>query len=213
MPEHLRAFSPALSKREQQLLKMEPPDGRGSAREDLHTTSPYASFLDSLFFKKSLATLNADNPEEPPTLEKGILQKATLRGCEDKARMEARDHAHQDKMRAELDALVDKAGFKRETESVMGLYADRKPEYGYTYVVCIGQSNVAIHTYPQRGTVTVTVDVCSGEMQKIEKDGEDMIQRFFDLTQQFYQARRFRTPEDTEEEGLSEIGPRQESLL
>ena len=58
----------------------------------------------------------------------------------------------------DLDAAITESGFKLVSSSLNVFPGDGS---GFTYLACIGESHVAIHTWPERGKVDVNVFYCN----------------------------------------------------
>ncbi len=89
--------------------------------------------------------------------------------------------------RLRLDWLIRSAGF-----SCFGSHIhcfSNLPTDGYTYVMIIGQSAINLHTYPEYGTVSVTIVTCPGE------DDDGSVTKKFERVLQDYFGARFIRPE------------------
>lgn len=169
-------------------------------------------FLSNLFtFRPADAASSrqaaASNAEKGPVLEKSVVQEAVLRNCRNGAKIQAGDEktpegiAHREGIRKQLDGMVAAAGFQKEGVSAIELWGERLPHFGWTYNVFIGQSNISIHTYPEPGAVTVSVNVCASEMQKIDGGGHDSILTLFHSLRGFFGSNEFYDPRDRDHAG------------
>ena len=88
--------------------------------------------------------------------------------------------------RSRIDRLIRTAGFScfgSRIHRFSNLASD-----GYTYVMIIGQSSINIHTYPEKGTVTVWVITCPGE------DDDGSATRKLELAlKEYFGAKRLRS--------------------
>lgn len=55
-----------------------------------------------------------------------------------------------------------KAGMK-VVDKRLTQYGDKNPEYGFTYLVVLGQSHIVIHTWPEEKQMNVDVFTCGSE--------------------------------------------------
>ena len=136
-------------------------------------------------FLQTLTAPSGQTTEQNLGFDESISQVGVIKGCTEAARMQHIDKAHHEEVRHALDALIEEAGFQLVgASSINADYGDH-PQYGYTYMVCIGQSGVYIHTYPEIGVVSMNIEVCSGEVVKLE-EGEQAIDTCFDLVQEYF---------------------------
>ena len=193
---------------------------RAAEKPATRSAHPGSRFIKALVAEPHLVA----KVEKAPDLDKAIFQESILRKCRNQDRIQAGEEhtpegiAHREAIRQAIDAFVIEAGFTIEEPSRIKLWGERLPEFGWTYNVFIGQSNIDIHTYSQAGTVAVGIAVCSSEMQKMEShDGKDSILHLFDNLQSLFGADVFYDPSNPEHAGreneLSFIGERREYVL
>lgn len=150
-------------------------------RGELFNATAPEFFIGSLLTQRPQPAYDA----ETSGFNESISQLAIVGGCAETTRMQHVDEAHHEDMRQALDALVVQAGFSIVGQSSINAEYGDKPEYGYTYMACIGQSGIYIHTYPEIGKVSVNIEVCSGEVIKLDQ-GEKAIDDCFGLIKDFF---------------------------
>lgn len=74
--------------------------------------------------------------------------------------MEARDDAHLAGIKKFLDQKIDPKF--RVISSSTDRYSDNH-SHGYTYKATLGASAIGIHTYPEKNSVTVNIELCSSQ--------------------------------------------------
>lgn len=86
------------------------------------------------------------------------LWRIGLYGCANIGRLQVGDGEQLQEMAQKLDAQASDAGFE-VIQSVPVQYSPES-EHGYTHTIAIGQSSIVFHTYPEIGTVTVSIETC-----------------------------------------------------
>ncbi len=97
------------------------------------------------------------------------LWRIGLYHCKRVARLQVGNRLAAKDTAERLDNLLLLAGFsvirsaiRRRAPSAQGDFDtySKESEHGYTHKVSIGQSSIVFHTYPEWGTVTISIETC-----------------------------------------------------